>query len=565
MPSRPQAHPIAADLVSKMAGNRVAVSPIVTVEPRRRKFHKPITLTIPLPQAATKGMINQYNGETPTLRLLCSITGGLAKAQWEDVTGSTPLSFVSNCVSFTTTVSARFWLIDCRQVAETTKFATEIYRESVQVPFMAKFVVFGRRYDPIEAQLRVFCMTDDKEEKTLESQERFDEIAKSRDVEVLESRPAYVEFAGNMLPVLSSGAQLSLTFAAFRENRLPFLVRVRDASQEPVGRIAFMREPRQPKGDPPQPPICNLNLKLPQVIEPSVDSRKSTPSPFRRQPSTQADQDLNLASIAREVGPDWYPLALELDVTEKEMSRVKSGGGSPESQCLALLQEWQRRLNPQKNARNLLAKGLTAIRRDDVVAKYLKSSAHVADSLEHAMHAASGEQETFDRLREEVGSRAASTAPRELKLDVNLEDRDFMKVGIRSLRLSLSSLASSLALLSPQDPESLESESDSGAERLHHTTSESVIHSTSGREEAVQKLLDFLEEEDKEDSKERARNRGESVSDRGLFVVKEQVAIPVLSDDASEYSFLPCCSFCLTRRLRSRHQSQSLRVAGAVG
>jgi len=45
------------------------------VEPRRRKFHKPITLTIPVPQAAGKGMINQYTGETPTLRLLCSITG----------------------------------------------------------------------------------------------------------------------------------------------------------------------------------------------------------------------------------------------------------------------------------------------------------------------------------------------------------------------------------------------------------------------------------------------------------------------------------------------------------
>ena len=70
-----QAQPIPPELTAKLLGNRVAVSPIVTVEPRRRKFHKPITLTIPVPQAAGKGMINQYNGETPTLRLLCSITG----------------------------------------------------------------------------------------------------------------------------------------------------------------------------------------------------------------------------------------------------------------------------------------------------------------------------------------------------------------------------------------------------------------------------------------------------------------------------------------------------------
>lgn len=51
----------------------------------------------------------------------------------------------------------------------------------------------------------------------------------------------------------------------------------------------------------------------------------------------------------------------------------------------------------------------------------------------------------------------------------------------------------------------------------------------------MQKLLDFLHEEDKEDSAERARNRGESVSERGLFVVKEQVPIPVSSDDEREF------------------------------
>lgn len=62
-------------MTAAILGNCVAVSPIVTIEPRRRKFHKPITLTLPVPQAANKGMINQYSGDAPTLRLLCSITG----------------------------------------------------------------------------------------------------------------------------------------------------------------------------------------------------------------------------------------------------------------------------------------------------------------------------------------------------------------------------------------------------------------------------------------------------------------------------------------------------------
>lgn len=54
------------------------------------------------------------------------------------MTGSTPLTFVNDCVSFTTTVSARFWLMDCRNVAEAAKMATDLYREAINVPFMAK-------------------------------------------------------------------------------------------------------------------------------------------------------------------------------------------------------------------------------------------------------------------------------------------------------------------------------------------------------------------------------------------------------------------------------------------
>jgi len=33
--------------------------------------------------------------------------GGTSPAQWEDITGTTQLTFADDCVSFTTTVSAR--------------------------------------------------------------------------------------------------------------------------------------------------------------------------------------------------------------------------------------------------------------------------------------------------------------------------------------------------------------------------------------------------------------------------------------------------------------------------
>uniref|UniRef100_A0A8D8VL02 Ankyrin-2 n=2 Tax=Cacopsylla melanoneura TaxID=428564 RepID=A0A8D8VL02_9HEMI len=264
-----QAQPIPSELVTKLLGNRVAVSPIVSIEPRRRKFHKPITLTIPLPQAANKGMLNQYSGNAPTLRLLCSITGGNSKAVWEDVTGATPLTFVKDCVSFTTTISARFWLVDCSSnVSQAPNMASELYNVASHVPFMAKFVVFAKRTDLLEARLRVFCMTDDKEDKTLEHQEHFTEVAKSRDVEVMQGRPIHVEFAGNLIPIAKSGDPLKLEFLAFKENRLPFTVRVRDPDETTMARILFMREPKAARGEPQQTPLCTLNIALPDNIFP---------------------------------------------------------------------------------------------------------------------------------------------------------------------------------------------------------------------------------------------------------------------------------------------------------
>ena len=74
--------PVSPELVSRHVGsNRVAVSPVVTLEPRRRKYHQPVLLTVPLPKAFQRGMINQYSsssgGTSPpnNLRLLCSVFG----------------------------------------------------------------------------------------------------------------------------------------------------------------------------------------------------------------------------------------------------------------------------------------------------------------------------------------------------------------------------------------------------------------------------------------------------------------------------------------------------------
>ncbi|XP_032775882.1 ankyrin-3 isoform X13 [Strigops habroptila] len=279
-----QAQPVPEEIVKKILGNKATFSPIVTVEPRRRKFHKPITMTIPVPPPSGEGVTNGYKGDmTPSLRLLCSITGGTSPAQWEDITGTTPLTFANDCASFTTNVSARFWLADCHQVLETVGLATQLYRELICVPYMAKFVIFAKMNDPVESNLRCFCMTDDKVDKTLEQQENFEEVARSKDIEVLEGKPIYVDCYGNLAPLTKGGQQLVFNFYAFKENRLPFSIKVRDTSQEPCGRLSFLKEPKTTKGLP-QTAVCNLNITLPaHKKETESDQDDETEKADRRQ------------------------------------------------------------------------------------------------------------------------------------------------------------------------------------------------------------------------------------------------------------------------------------------
>ncbi|XP_029330694.1 ankyrin-2 isoform X38 [Mus caroli] len=365
-----QAQPMHSELVKKILGNKATFSPIVTLEPRRRKFHKPITMTIPVPKASSDVMLNGFGGDAPTLRLLCSITGGTTPAQWEDITGTTPLTFVNECVSFTTNVSARFWLIDCRQIQESVAFASQVYREIICVPYMAKFVVFAKSHDPIEARLRCFCMTDDKVDKTLEQQENFSEVARSRDVEVLEGKPIYVDCFGNLVPLTKSGQHHIFSFFAFKENRLPLFVKVRDTTQEPCGRLSFMKEPKSTRGLVHQA-ICNLNITLPiYAKESESDQEPEEEIGMTSEKNPQDEQERmeeRLAYIADHLGFSWTELARELDFTEEQIHQIRiENPNSLQDQSHALLKYWLER-DGKHATDTILIECLTKINRMDIV------------------------------------------------------------------------------------------------------------------------------------------------------------------------------------------------------
>ncbi|KAI4878948.1 hypothetical protein NFI96_014444, partial [Prochilodus magdalenae] len=384
-----QAQPVPDELVAKLLGNQATFSPVVTVEPRRRKFHRPIGLRIPLPPSWRESPRDTGEGDTTSLRLLCSVIdnpvplhflGGTAPAQWEDITGTTKLVYASDCANFTTNVSARFWLADCPRTAEAVSFANLLYRELSAVPYMAKFVVFAKMNEVREGRLRCYCMTDDKMDKTLEQHENFTEVARSRDIEVMEGMPLHLECSGNLVPMRKATQQpRCFSFQAFRDNRLPVSVKVRDSSKDPSGFLSFLR--KSTKYEDSQQVLCNLNITMPPCIKivGSEDRRRTlTPLALRERYSALNEPsmasmsamertELKMALIAEQLGLSWAELARELQFSVDDINKIRvENPNSLLEQSSVLLNLWASREGKRAKMESLFI-ALKSIDRMDIV------------------------------------------------------------------------------------------------------------------------------------------------------------------------------------------------------
>ncbi|KAL3317693.1 Ankyrin-2 [Cichlidogyrus casuarinus] len=135
------------------------------------------------------------------------------------------------------------WLVDCPDSSQVIELATKLYRLSTSVPYIGRFVVYGRRHHEEEAQLRCLCLIDDDEDKTLECQEGFDLVAAGPEVEVVQNQAYWLTMADNLVPISALPTkQLYLGVRAFEENRLHTAVRVKTPSKPHSGKIAFTRE-----------------------------------------------------------------------------------------------------------------------------------------------------------------------------------------------------------------------------------------------------------------------------------------------------------------------------------
>ena len=223
---------------------------------------------------------------------------------------------------------------------------------------------------------------------------------------MFDSRAHWLQLSGNLVPLTKQGEeQPHLTFQAFRENRLPLVVRLRDATQAPIGRLVFEREPlalqQQSPAQQPSQPVVVLNLQLPDMgAVPSSPTQLSAGArshclrirQLRKSPafsdcrlgyiySRCACQlieqlakvhpqlhelrvidvseeyykaDFKIADVAKELGADWLNLAAVLGLPQAQIDDIQNEL-EPADQPLESLVVWTKLKGPlATGARHLL-------------------------------------------------------------------------------------------------------------------------------------------------------------------------------------------------------------------
>ena len=159
--------------------------------------------------------------------------------------------------------------------------------------------------------------------------------------------------------------QLSLTFWAFKENRVHFFVQVKDSllfkTGSPSGRLQIYSSPRshlkllRKEAEILQQHICTLNLALPGVFQPALADELSPDNSVnhiinfasageRRRdksgrlcephlsPDSSAERSLlRLTVVADHIGKDWQKLGLELGLDKNNINIIdlQVGTGTP--------------------------------------------------------------------------------------------------------------------------------------------------------------------------------------------------------------------------------------------
>merc|ERR1719270_1926188 len=197
-------------------------------------------------------------------------------------------------------------------------------------------------------------------------------------------------------------------------------------------------EARQGRGEVQQNPICNLNISLPEEINPepgnvsdqellAIQSKYS----FLREAGygkfdTIHRADLRISDISNLLGSDWVKLARTLDIDDQDINLIISEyPDNVGQQAMVMLRLW---LNTDGNKAtgNALEKALKNCDREDIVDKCMFNVKMVTDNDEAAL--AQNELQTNEGLKafkEEKNGISSKSLSRDYSIDVNIDENDY--------------------------------------------------------------------------------------------------------------------------------------------
>ncbi|XP_075245681.1 uncharacterized protein LOC142339499 isoform X4 [Convolutriloba macropyga] len=393
-----QVYKMPQDLVRKVCGTKFRCSPVVTIEPQRRRFHQVFTVYLPHPSSDYPAW---PAGTRTELRVLRSVQAKTDPSVFEDKTDSFVLNKPDKDgrIAFTTMISGRYWVIEYAlpdttqpesaeakmHLDKSLKMAAELYREAMVVPYQAKFFVFGKRHDEQQALVRAFLMLDDKHDPCLENQLHFQLLSKSRDISVLDMSRTFVEMTQGNLQAASAGMdkQPDTVFVPFRENRIMYFVQVSDSEQPPTGTVEFYSQPRstlvkRSEQERENCRLCRLAITLPEYVQSddktgtinfaSTDILRKNPTlcdPNLSPNSSHERAMLRLVKVASMLGEDWHLLAETLKI-EANVVGIFCEQQDPSQRGIAMLRHWAEK-EGQDASGFALTRALQMIGREDIV------------------------------------------------------------------------------------------------------------------------------------------------------------------------------------------------------
>ncbi|CAD5124042.1 DgyrCDS12350 [Dimorphilus gyrociliatus] len=388
-----QAQIIKRALLDQCLKPGVISSPIVSLEPSKRKFHREITISLPL------GTTKLDSKQLESVRLFCSLDERNVK--WEDITGTTEITYSKNCAHFKTIYPGKFWILIDNGFNH--DLINRLYNRISSIPYLVNFVCFSKRFSKYRGQLRLFCISDDKLDKTLEGQENFEKIVTSKLIEVGEGWEIGVEVSENFEIVSKSKEGIAMAFRPFVENRLSINLRIRDYRKKDEGFINLVKKSNKKSSI--KEIICTLPIHFPlsnefsdsdsdNNIEKEIDEENNvidnldesinnigiedvqqaltgtTEPNIKSSNKLNLDElDLKLTDIAGSLGDDWEKLAYRLNSDNAEIKNIQASYDYHGEKALVYF-HYLLSVDPPVTGKEFV-KALKKIGREDVIIDYI--------------------------------------------------------------------------------------------------------------------------------------------------------------------------------------------------